>query len=330
VDRRAFVAGAVSVLTVPLATEAQPIKVPKVGLLATPSADHPIAQAVLDAFRQGLRERGYVVGQTIVIEPRFAPERLERYRELLAELAGLKVNVMVVGSTQMALAAKQVTTTIPIVASVMADPVGDGLVASLARPGGNLTGLTFLAPALVAKRLQLLTEAVPGSSQVAVLSHPGVYSEHTMRDMVQETEAAAQTLGVRLQLFEARNPKEIDSVFAAMAIDGARALIVFPSPTFYAEHKRLVDFANQRRLPAIYAFKEAVVAGGLMSYGTNIPDLFRRAATFVDKILKGATPADLPVEQPTKFDLVINLKTAKALGLTIPPSVLARADEVIQ
>jgi len=318
-------------LAAPLVAKAQqPAKVPRVGLLLTPSAEHPIAQASLAAFRQGLRERGYVEGQTIVIEPRFAPERLERYRDLVAELARLKVDVVVVGSTGMALAAKQVTTTIPIVAAVMADPVRDGLIASLARPGGNITGLTFFAPALIAKRVQLLREAVPGASRLAVLSHPGVYSEQTMRDMLEGTEVAARTLGLHLQLLEARSPNEFGRAFSAMATDGANSLIVFPSPMFYAEHRRLVDLATKHRLPTIYAFKEAVDAGGLMSYGTNIPELLRIAATFVDKILKGAKPADLPVEQPTKFELVINLKTAKALNLTIPPSVLARADEVIE
>jgi len=317
--------------TAPLAAEAQqPAKVPRVGLLLTPSPEHPIAQAVFEAFRQGLHERGYVEGQTIVIEPRFAPERLERYRDLVAELARLKVDVIVVGSTAMALAAKQVTTTIPIVAAVMADPVKDGLVASLARPGGNITGLTFLGPALVAKRLQLLRQAVPGASHVAVLLHPEVYSEQTMRDMVEEAEVAAKTLGMRLQLVEARGPNEFERVFSAMATGGANALTVFPSPMFYAEHRHLVDLATKHRLPAIYAFKEAAAAGGLMSYGTNIPELFRLAATFVDKILKGAKPADLPVEQPTKFDLIVNLRTAKALGLTLSQSLLLRADEVIQ
>jgi ABC-type uncharacterized transport system substrate-binding protein len=195
-SRRAFIAGTITVLAGSLAVEAQPpAKVPRVGLLFTPSPEHPIAQAALAAFRRGLREHGYVEGQTIVIEPRFAPERPERYRELVAELVRLKVDVIVVGSTGMALAAKQVTTTTPIVGAVMADPVSDGLVASLAQPGGNITGSTFFAPALVGKRLQLLKEVVPGASLVAVLLHPGVYSERTMTDMVEGTEAAAQTLG---------------------------------------------------------------------------------------------------------------------------------------
>ena len=330
--RRAFLGTlAGSLLAAPLAAAAQqPNKVPRIGLLLTPSPEHPIAQAVLDAFHQGLREHGYVAGQTIVIEPRFSSERLERYRELVAELVGLKVDVIVVGSTGMALAAKQVTTTIPIVAAVMADPVRDGLVASLARPAGNITGLTFFAPSLIAKRLQLLREAVPGTYQVAVLSHPGVYSEHTMRDMLEEAEVAAQKLGMRLQFLEAKSPREFDRAFSAMTTAGASGLIVLPSPMFYAEHRRLVELAARHRLPAIYAFREAVDARGLMSYGANIPELFRLAATFVDRIVKGARPADLPVEQPTNFELLINLKTAKVLGLTIPESLLKRADEVIR
>jgi ABC-type uncharacterized transport system substrate-binding protein len=330
-SRRAFLAGSVSLLAAPLAAKAQqPGNVPRIGYLEIASAELPIAQAMIDAFRQGLRERGYVEGQTFVIEYRAAAGRVEWLPDLVAELARLKVNVIVASATPAALAAKQATTTIPIVSAVMGDPVGDGLVASLARPGGNITGLTFLAPALVAKRLQLLKEAVPGVSHVAALLHPGVYGEHTMRDMLKETEIAAQTLGVQLQLLEARSPNEFERAFSAMVTNRTSALIVFPSPMFYGAHRRLVDLAAKHRLPTIYAFKEAVAAGGLMSYGTSIPDLSRRAATYVDKILKGAKPADLPVEQPTKFELVINLKTAKALGLTIPPAVLARADEVIQ
>jgi putative ABC transport system substrate-binding protein len=230
----------------------------------------------------------------------------------------------------MALAAKEVTTTVPIVAVVMADPVRDGLVTSIARPGGNITGLTFLGPALVAKQLQLLRETVPGATHVGVLVHPGVYSEHTMRDMAEEAEAAAKTLGMRLQFVEVRSHNDFERAFSAMVTGGAKALTMFPSPMFYAEHRRLVDLAVTHRLPVMYPFREAVDSGGLMGYGTNIPGLFRFAATFVDKILKGARPAELPVEQPTKLEFVINLKAAKALGLTVPQAVLARADEIIQ
>jgi putative tryptophan/tyrosine transport system substrate-binding protein len=320
-----------AVVSLPLAVRSQQVaKVPRVGLLvASPSPEHPIAQAVLDAFRRGLRDRGYVEGQTLTLVPRYAPENLERYRDIVAELVSLKVDVIVVGSTGTAQAARQTTTAIPIVAAVMADPVRDGLVASLAHPWGNITGLTFLAPSLIAKRLQLLKEVVPGAARVAVLLHPGVYSEPTMRDMLAEAEAAARTLAVRLQVLEVRSPDDFDRAFSSMVGNAASALIVFPSPMFYFQTRRLVDLAESHRLPAIWAGREAVEYGGIMAYGVNIPDLFRLAATHVDKILKGARPADLPVEQPTTFEFVINMKTARALGLTIPPAVLVRADNVI-
>ena len=323
---------ALALLAAPLAAQGQPVgNVPRIGYLEIAPAEGPIAQAMVDAFRRGMREHGYVEGQTFVIEYRSAGGRVERLSDLAAELVQLKVNVIVASAVPAALAAKRATTTIPIVSAVMSDPVGDGLVASLARPGGNITGLTFLAPALIAKRMQLITEAVQGVSRVAALSHPGIYGEHTMRNMLKETEIAAQTLGVQLQVLEARSPEDFDTAFSAMVTNRASALIVFPSPMFYVAQRRLVDLAAKHRLPTIYTSKENVAAGGLMSYGTrdSIPDLSRRAATFVDKILKGAKPGDLPVEQPTKFEFVINLKTAKALGLTIPPAVLARADEVI-
>ncbi len=331
-DRRTFLATmAVSLLVAPHAAEGQPAgKIARIGILLTVSPELLLSRALLDAFRQGLRERGYVEGQNIVIEYRSAQGRVERFPELAAELVRLKVDVIVAGATPAALAAKQLTTTIPIVAAVMADPVRDGLVTSLARPGGNVTGLTFLAPGLVAKRLQLLKEAVPGVSRVAALWHSGAFGEHTMRETLNETEVAAQALGVQLQLLEASSPDDFDKAFSAMTRNRASALIVFPSAMFYTEHRRLVDLAAKHRLPVMYAFREAVDAGGLMAYGASIPDLIRRAATYVDKILKGAKPADLPVEQPTKFELVINLKTARGLGLTIPPSLLVRADEVIE
>jgi len=297
-----------ALLVAPLATESQPVaRMPHVGVLLIASPEHhPIARAAFDNFRKGLRERGYVEGQTIVIEPRFQSEKREPYQDLVAELVRLRVDAIVVTSTPMALAAKEVTRTIPLVAVVMADPVKDGIVASLARPDGNITGLTFLGPALTAKRLQLLREVVPGAAHVAVLLHPGVYSEHTMRDMVEEAQGAAKTLAMRLQFVEAKSPNELERAFSVMTTGGANAMTLFPSPMFYTEHRRLVDLAATHRLPVIYSFREAVDLGGLMSYGTYIPDLFRQAATFVDKILKGAKPADLPVEQPTKFDLVIN------------------------
>ncbi len=321
-----------SILAAPLAADAeQAKKIQRIGILLIDSPELPLRRALLDAFRQGLRDLGYVENQNVAIEYRSAEGKLERLPKLAAEQVGLKVDVIVtVGGTPLALAAKQATNTIPIVVAAMADPVRDGLAASLARPGGNITGSTFLGPELVPKRLQLLKEAVPGGSRVAVLWHPGVYSERTMRDMLKETEVAARALGVQLQLVGAGSPNDFDRAFSAMTRERADALIVFPSPMFYVEHRRIVDLVARNRLPAIFAFREAVEAGGLMAYGASIPDLFRRAATYVDKILKGAKPADLPVEQPTRFELVVNLKTAKALRLTIPPSVLIRADHVIQ
>jgi putative ABC transport system substrate-binding protein len=212
----------------------------------------------------------------------------------------------------------------------MGDPVGDGLVASLARPGGNITGTTFLGPELVPKRLELLKEALPRVSRVAALWHPDAYAERTTRAMLQETEAAARTLGVQLQLVEVRRPDEFDRAFSTMTRERAEALIVLPSPMLFTERRRIVDLAARHRLPAMYQAREFVELDGLIAYGASIPDLWRRAATYVDKILKGAKPADLPVEQPTKFELAINLKTAQALGITIPSSLLFQADRVIQ
>jgi ABC-type uncharacterized transport system substrate-binding protein len=332
-SRRAFVSGAAAVLAGSLQARAraQPSgRTPRVGLLVIADPEHhPIARAQLDEFRNGMRDRGYVDGQTVAIEPRFASGPGQQFQDIVAELLRLKVDVLVVASTPMAVAAREVTTTLPIV-GVLADPVRDGVVASLARPGGNITGVTFLGPALVAKRLQFLRETLPGASHVAVLIHPGVYGDQTMRDMTAEAEVAGKALGMQLQFVEARTPGDLEKAFPAMVRGGAGALTVFPSPMFYAEHRRIVDLATAHRLPAIYAFREAVYLGGLMAYGTYIPGLFRATATFVDKILKGARPAELPVEQPTKFEFVVNLKAARVLGLTIPPSVLARADEVIQ
>ena len=318
------------IFVVPLAADAQQrAKVPRIGILMSGPPEQQPYRAVVDAFRQRLRELGYVEGQNIAIEYRSADGKIERYPGLAAELVRLKVDLILAGPTPAALAAKQATSTIPIVAVAMGDPVGDGLVASLARPGGNITGLTFLGPELVAKRLQLLTEAVPGVSRVALL-HPGAFGEPTMRGVLKETEVAARALGVQLQLVEARGPNDFDSAFSAMTRERAGALIVFPSTLLFAHQRRIVDLATKSRLPAIYPAREFVDAGGLMAYGASLRDNFRRVATFVDKILKGAKPADLPVEQPTKFELVINMKTAKALGLTIPQSMFIRADEVIQ
>ena len=238
--------------------------------------------------------------------------------------------MIVAPGTPQALAARQATRTLPIVFATAADPVGSGLVTSLARPGGNVTGLSILAPELVGKRLELLTQAVPGVTRVAVLRLPGALGERTDKYMLTEAEAAARALGVRLQLVEARGPADIDRAFSDMAGARAGALTVLPSNMFNNERRRLVDLAAKHRLPTVFPYREGADAGGLMSYGPNIADNYRRATTYVDKILKGAKPGDLPVEQPAKFELVINLKTANTLGLTIPQSLLARADEVIR
>ncbi len=283
-----------------------------------------------EAFRQGLRDLGYVEGRNLVIEYRFAEGKSERVPSLAAELVALKVDVIVAVTTPEALAAKKATRTLPIVFVAAADPVTSGLVSSLARPGGNVTGLSSFFPELVGKRLELLTQAVPGVSRVAVLWHPGFLPERTEKDMLKGAEVTAQALGVRLQFLEARGPADFDRAFSEMTRARAGALTVLGTTMLFNERRRLVDLATKSRLPAVYPWREGVDAGGLMAYGPNIPDLFRRAATYVDKILKGAKPSDLPVEQPTKFELVINLKTAKALGLTIPPSLLGRADEVLQ
>ena len=333
IERRTFLAGTGAMLLVaPLAAEAQlrSGRTPRVGLLLPGPAASPISVHGVEQFTRGLLEQGYVDGKNITIEYRYANLDDNRLRLLAGELTHSNVDVIVVGGTQAALAVQQATKTIPIVVAVMADPVADGLVATLARPGGNITGVTFLAPELTPKRLQLLREMIPHISRLAVLQHPGVYSEATMRNLRNEVEASARPLGIQVQLFEARVPSEFEATFAAMARARADAMIVFSSPMFYLEHRRLVEAAAKNRLPTMYYFLEAVQAGGLISYGVDINSLFRPAARYVDKILRGEKPGDIPVERPTTFELFINLKTAKALGLTIPQSLLQRADEVIQ
>jgi putative tryptophan/tyrosine transport system substrate-binding protein len=302
-------------------------KAPRIGmLLPGPPAPYP----EFDAFYQVLRELGYGEGQNIAVERVYAEWKSDRFAELASELIRRKVDIIVVPSTSPARAAQQATSTIPIVVAAMADPIRDGLVASLARPGGNITGNTFLGPELIGKRFGLLREAIPGLSRVAALWHPGAYGEATMAGILTDTKDAARALEVQLQLVPAHNPGDFDGAFAAMTREHAEALISLPSPMLFVEHQRIVDLAAKSRLPAMYNAREFVVAGGLMAYGANIVELFRRAAGYVDKILKGAKPADLPVEQPTKFEFLINLKTAEALGLTIPPALLATADEVIE
>ena len=303
----------------------QPAQKPRIGVLVTPSPSSMSPN--LEAFRRGLHEHGWLEGQNITIEYRWAEGQVERLPDLAAELVRLKVDLMVVGGTQAIQAAQQATTTIPIVMAASGDAVGTGLVTSLSRPGGNITGLTALNPDLSGKRLELLKEAVPGLARVAILWHGG----HPPSILaMQETEAAGRALGLRLHSLEVRGPNDFERVFAAAPREGAEALIVLSSAFFSAERRRIVDLVTKYRLPSMFSIRAFVEAGGLISYGPSSTDMWRRAATYVDKILKGAKPADLPVEQPMKFELVINLKTAKALGLTIPPTLLFQADEVSQ
>lgn len=312
--------------TAPLAAETQQAgKLPRIGWLAPSSA--AAAAHVVQAFRQGLRDLGYVEGKDIVIEYRWAEGRYERLPDLAGELVRQKVDVIFAVMTVAALPAKNATRTIPIVTVAATDPE-QGLVASLARPGGNVTGLTMTAgPEIVGKQLRLLQEAVPKVSRVACLWNP---ANPTAGPLLREVEVAAQSSRLELQLVEVRDPGEFETAFVAMTRGHTGALLVLPDPMFFVHRARLVDLATKNRLATMLPVREHVEAGGLMGYGPSIPDLFRRAAAHVDKILKGAKPADLPVEQPMIFELVINLKTAKALGLTIPPSLLVRADKVIE
>ena len=326
-DRRTFV-GAVAgaLLTLPLAIEAQQAgKVPRIGYLVQNYAE--TSQRVLAAFREGLRERGWLEGQNIVIEVRFAEGKIDQLPALVSELIRLKVDVIVTTSSATTWAAKDATKSIPIVMAASADALGEGLVTSLAHPGGNITGMTFLAgPEIAGKQLQLLKEVVPAASRVAVLTNP---TNRSHGAFARELKVAARSLGAQLQVLEASNADQLENAFAAMTRERATALLVLTDSMFVGRRQRVVDLAARSRLPALYSQKEFVEAGGLVSYGPSLSDMFRRAASHVDKLLRGAKPGDIPVEQPTKFDLVINLKTAKALGLTIPQSPLLRADEVI-
>ncbi len=310
----------------PVSTEAQEAaRVARIGFLA---ADR--MPAAYQSFLQGLRDHGYVEGRNVVIEYRSAEGKIERLPALAAELVGLKVDVIVAAVTDAALAAQQATRTVPIVFPAVSDPVATGLVASFARPGGNVTGLSFIAPELVGKSLELLKQAVPGVNRVAVLWQSGGLAERQGKALRKAAEDAARVLGMRLQVVEARGPDDFDRAFAEITRGRADALMVLTSATFIQARGRLVDLAAKERLPAVYPAREFVDAGGLLAYAPNLRDLFQRAATYVDRILKGAKPADLPVEQPTKFELVINVTAAKGLGLTIPASVLARADQIIE
>ena len=332
IERRRFIhALAFGLFVEPLPVAAQQAgKIPRIGYLMTASLKSAEQRALIEAFRQGLRERGYVEGRNIIIEFRAADGRVERFPKLTEELVALKVDLILAPSPPSARAAQQVTRRIPIVVPIMGDPVGEGLVASLGKPGGNVTGLSFLGPELIPKRLQLLTEVFRGASRVALLVHPGAYGERAGSDMLKEAEAEARNLGLQLQVLTVNGRDDFDRAFAEIDRERSTALMLFPSPMFFFERRRIVDMVAVRRLPSIYYAKEYVGLGGLMSYGASVPDLIRRSATYVDKILKGAEPADLPVEQPNKFELAINMKTAKALGLTIPQALLLRADEVFE
>jgi putative ABC transport system substrate-binding protein len=310
-----------------LVTEAQPAgKVYRIGWI-TPGAPSPSTVPVLEVFREELRGLGWAVGQNIVMERRDAGGRLEGLPDLAAELVRLKVDAIIAVSPPAIEAARDATKTIPIIMAFADDPVARGFVASLARPGGNITGLALEAGDLNAKRLELLREALPGVTRIAFLAWTA--SPYTV-GVIEKVQGAARPLGIQLQVVGVQEAALYDAAFAAMAREHARGLFVQSNPVFFRDHRRIVALAARHRLPTLCEWREMAEAGCLMSYGANLPVLFRRVAIFVDKILKGAKPADLPVEQPTTFELVINLRTAKALGLTIPQSVLVRADELIR
>ena len=324
-NRRGFLSGLGALSAAPSFAWAQPAtRVYRIGFLVSAQTDtNPLPGVLLGR----LGELGYAEGRNLIVERRFTEGRNERYPALATELVNLKLDLIVAPGTAAALAAKEATSTIPIVTVVVGDPVGSRLIASLARPGGNVTGMSSAAPDIIAKGLQLLKEGAPRLSRVAVLRNATTPVYVTS---FKALEVAARTLRVRLQPIEVRTPQDIESAFAAMTKERAEALFPLDDPLMYQQRRRIADLAAKHRLPTVSSQRLFPEAGALMSYGPSFADLFRRAATYVDKILKGAKPADLPVEQPTKFELVINLKTAKALGLTIPPSLLGRADEVIQ
>ena len=319
---------ALGILVAPLTAEVQQAgKIPRIGMLSFTTPGTEDENRRIEVFKQGLRERGYVQGQNIAIEPRHSAGRDELLSRLAAELVGLKVDVILTYGTKATRAAKQATGTIPIVMLTALDPVGAGLVANLARPGGNITGSSEVSEELSAKRLDLLKAAVPKAKGIAVLFDP---SQPTNAVDLKSTQVAAKALGMTLQSFKVRASSELDSAFARMTGQPLDGLIVLPNDFLFTHRRHVLDLAAKHQLPVIYAWREGAEAGALLSYGVNIADNYRRAAALVDKILKDARPGDLPVEQPTKFELVLNLKTAKALGLTIPQSLLLRADEVIR
>jgi putative ABC transport system substrate-binding protein len=326
-DRRTLLTTLACLLATAVPVEAQqPANVFRIGILGTYPPTTPEFAHLWEAFVQGLRELGYIEGQNLVVERRFMEGKAERLTELAAELVRLNVHVIVAGGQPPPVAARRATSTIPIVMTNFSDPVGLGLVTNLARPGGNITGLALLTVELVTKQLQLLTQAVPKVSRVALLTNPSNPGAALQR---RDAETAARTLGLQIQVLEAQRLDELAGAFEAMTSQRAGAILLPGDSVLYFYRKQIADLAIKNRLPALFAPREFAEAGGLMAYGANLADLYRRAATYVDRILKGANPGDLSIEQPTKFELVINVKTAKALGITIPQSLLQRADEVI-
>jgi len=320
---------ALGAVLAPLVADAQaPTKVARIGWmsLGNPTASDP----VMDAFRQGMRELGYMEGQTFVMEPRYADGKSERMPEQAAELERAGVDVIIAGPFGALQAAQHSTSRVPIIMTPSADPVATGIVQSLGHPGGTITGITEMMPELTPQRLTLLKHIVPTLSRVAILWRPGTLSEDAFTHMLQETQAMARSLGVHLQVVEAAQVEDFDTAFAAMATERAEGLIVLVNPMFGLQRQHIIERAAKQRLPAIYEWKAFVRSGGLISYGADVPDIYRRAAGFVDKILKGAKPGDLPVEGPKVFDMAVNLKAAKALGVTIPESILQQAIEVIE
>ena len=315
-----------ALLAAPLSAHAQgPGKIPRIGFLGNSTA--ALEAHLVGPFREGLRDLGYIEGRNILVEFRWAEGKYERFPALLAELIALKVDVIVSAGTPAAFAVKKATSSIPFVMVAVGDPVGTGLVASLARPGGNITGLTSIAVDLEGKRLELLREIIPGLSHVAVLWNP---ASAFQANSEKEVQAAASILGMKVLSLGVRAKEQFDDAFAAIRRERPGALFVLADRLFLHHRARIVDFITQNRLPGVHAYQELVELGALMSFGPSYPGMHRRAAYYVDRILKGSKPGDLPVEQPTKFELVVNLKTAKALGLTIPPEVLSQADRVIR
>lgn len=324
--RRAFVAGVAAMIGARGVEAQQAVKSYRIGVLEIVEESANVAN--LTAFREGLRELGYVEGQNFALEYRSADGRAERFSDLASELVRLNVDVIVTRGTPAALAAKHATGTIPIVMASSGDPAAEGVVASLARPGGNVTGFHIMAPLrLGGRRLQLLKEMMPGSSRIGILWNP---VNHYSPLLVRDTERVAFAMGLRLQRFEVQSPEDLERTFEAILLEQVDALITVEDYLTFAHRAPIVDFATMSRLPTIHGLREFADAGGLMAYGTDRRHLFRRSAAYVDKILNGASPADLSVEEPTRFELVINRKTARALGLTIPPSLLVRADQVIE